>query len=351
MTIDYPGHRLLDFLFFLSVVRVLPGPPHRLFLSPEGVVARHYFAEVEAFIGEFVPEIDYICVAEDPVADLSFRRAVPKERSSLHSQALWCGISPAALNPQWVAPRKPPEWVVISRDSFQKDAFFPWEKVFHHYALERFVFCGPPVVFDNWSREWSLKDVEFIDSRDLVGVASAMTRASLYVGGQTAALPIAEGVQVPVVLDVSLSSPDCLIARPGFFPSFCGRAYLPGVREGDSGVWVENPLPLSLASSLWEGVSISGWSYQLPDRKFSQTFDSLQLACSVVADAFSRRRDDPQVMEAIINFTISKHPEEFIANSHCKVFRKALAAWQVAGGRDVASYFSPPDLPAIDLRL
>ena len=99
--------------------------------------------------------------------------------------------------------------IVINRTDRYQNPYFPWGKIVAHYG-KRLVFIGMPHEHSQFCSLFG--QVEYKPTKDFLEVAQMIAGSSLYIGGQSSCMTIAEGLKHPRILEGSLVIPDCCYA-------------------------------------------------------------------------------------------------------------------------------------------
>ena len=97
--------------------------------------------------------------------------------------------------------------VVVNATSRYRNPYFPWGKVVSHYG-GRILFVGMPDEHKAFCE--SFGDVEYVPTKNMLEVDSLIAGSVVYLGNQSSAMCIAEGLKHPRILEGCLRVPDCV---------------------------------------------------------------------------------------------------------------------------------------------
>jgi hypothetical protein len=116
--------------------------------------------------------------------------------------------------------------VVINRTGRYRNPSFYWERLVRHYS-HRLVFVGLPHEWREFCAHFGY--VDFRPTSNLLEVAELIAGSELFVGNQSCAYAIAEGLKHRTIQETSLTHPDCIFKRPNAQYSTNGGCRLPDV--------------------------------------------------------------------------------------------------------------------------
>ena len=102
--------------------------------------------------------------------------------------------------------------VVINRTKRHRNDLFPWNKVLNKYVFED-TFVGTKEEFNDFSLSTEMP-VLYNPTETLLDLAQVISGCKLFIGNQSAAYAIAEGLKKPVIQEVYLPTPNCIFRRP-----------------------------------------------------------------------------------------------------------------------------------------
>lgn len=144
----------------------------------------------------------------------------------IERQRRWIGAGDISLDPWLKAPvAGEKHGIVINRSSRWHGFHFPWDKILEAFP-KQIVFIGLPQEHKAFEREFGA--VPFYECDHLLEAAQVIAGASLFIGNQSCALAIANGLGKPVVVEVCAYACDCFLKRDNAFFSFNGEVSFPG---------------------------------------------------------------------------------------------------------------------------
>jgi len=101
--------------------------------------------------------------------------------------------------------------VVINRTGRYRNDLFPWKEIVAHFR-NKLLFVG---LKHEW-REFIGHHgyVEFVETANLLEVAQLIKGSDLFIGNQSCAYAVAEGLKHPTIQETNLEYPDCVYVRP-----------------------------------------------------------------------------------------------------------------------------------------
>ena len=221
-----------DIIFALCIIRQIPGAPHTLCLrsspstkakGPEGVQRMYDLLAPLVSPQPYIADIQIIQPG-DPVDWKSedfrlaghYTKGETLMRAHLKHLIKVKGIGHdfTAAEP-WLfnvepSPRSKGR-VVINRTGRYRNEKFPWKEVVAHFR-NRLLFVG---LHHEW-REFIGHHgyVEYQPTADMLEVAQLIKGSGLFIGNQSCANAIAEGMKHTIVQETHLEFPDCIYVRP-----------------------------------------------------------------------------------------------------------------------------------------
>lgn len=160
----------------------------------------------------------------------------PKQRNLCEWILRTHGCDPEEQNKQWltinpirVAP------VIINRTGIGRRAHhvyrnrdFPWGKIVERYAGS-LAFVGTPEEYRDFVWRTSSPEivVPYHPTPDLLSLAQTIAGADLFIGNQSCAYAIAEGLKKPAILEVCPWLPNCLFTRSDVIHGWDSQIDLP----------------------------------------------------------------------------------------------------------------------------
>ncbi|HYE32118.1 MAG TPA: hypothetical protein VEH27_11865 [Methylomirabilota bacterium] len=129
--------------------------------------------------------------------------------------AKWLRAEPKEIEP-----------VVINATFRYRNRFFPWQQVVAAYK-GRMIFLGLPD--EHWEFEANYGPIPFYQAADFADMAGVIAGCELFIGNQSAAYAIAEGLKKRTIQEVCLNTPNCIFERPNAQYVFGSRVELPEI--------------------------------------------------------------------------------------------------------------------------
>src|SRR5688500_17669953 len=147
--------------------------------------------------------------------------------------------------------------VVINCTERYRNEFFPWKEIMDHY--------GSTTLFVGTEREHQIfRDrygaIEYLPTKNLLELAEVIAGCELFIGNQSVAHAIAEGLKKPLIQETSLSIPDCVFMRPGAQHVDTGKVSLPAVGDVPEKV-IHSPL-VDRTPVVTHTTPAGGWQYR-----------------------------------------------------------------------------------------
>lgn len=165
-----------------------------------------------------------------------FRRPdFPKQRNLCEWILRTHGCDPAEQNKQWlhVAPKRVSR-VIINRTGIERHAShvyqnraFPWRKVILAYK-SNIMFVGTPQEHQDFAFRFGY--VPYLKTETLRVLAEVISGADLFIGNQSCAYAIAEGLKKPAIIEVCPWLPNCLFQRSDVVHGWDANITLPPLR-------------------------------------------------------------------------------------------------------------------------
>ena len=195
--------------------------------------------------------------------------------------------------------------VVINRTARYHNENFPWKAVVEHYA-DRLLFVGSPE--EHQAFEQSFGSVAYQETESLLQVAELIAESSLFIGNQSCAYAIAEGLKHPRIQETSLEMPDCV------FPASEEAQYVASGYVRLPAIGTRPSITLTSAEPIYREMDTSRvppgrWQY--PGERPSNTFNGL---ASTIArrDGVSRQ----QAQQMVYEFQCARLPDFFAAEDY-----------------------------------
>lgn len=120
-------------------------------------------------------------------------------------------------------PGKP---VVINRTERYQNHQFPWKKIMGFYR-NKCVFIGTPKEHNQFQRQFG--PITRFECGDYLAMAEVIAGSKLFIGNQSCAYAMAEGLKVNAILECSPDVPDCVFQRDGLIVGRDGNFKFPQV--------------------------------------------------------------------------------------------------------------------------
>lgn len=206
--------------------------------------------------------------------------------------------------------------VVINRTSRYQNPHFPWAEILEHYG-SRIIFVGTAkehlAFCDHYGK------VNYVETPDLWELARIIAGSSLFIGNQSSANAIAEGLKHHSIQETSLHIPDCIWRRKNAQHCYDGGVLLPDVSGSGSRQIIRKTLRLSNLNTamgppgMWQYPGIPG---RTPD------FDHL---CRQVSSIRKDLASMEEVRKEVLLKTIERCPDWAQTMDHeFKTVRSAL---------------------------
>lgn len=262
-----------DIVFLLNIIKHLPDGPHDLILRRNAKTKIKDDSSVEkmySFIEGLVKAQPYIKSfsvgsPDDKVdwASEGFRtnhyqpgRTLMK--AHLDHLVLTLGIGQDITGDKaWLEGVKPSAEtkgrIVINRTGRYRNTLFQWKEVVKHYR-HRLLFIGLP-------HEWkefvgTCGYVEYHPTKNLMEIAGLIAGSELFIGNQSCANAINEGLKHASIQESSLEFPDCIYNRSNGAFIGNGEMFLPDI-EGSGSTHLHFPIPMPSGIETPPG----GWQY------------------------------------------------------------------------------------------
>ncbi len=236
-----------DVVFALNIIKHMPDGPHSLVLETSSVLAslksRSIAENFLSFIKEFVESQEYIkeCRIVEP-ADKVYWRSGGFRGASMHVPHRQLMMSKVAhfrmalghrpkvdVSSPWIKAEPSPLTkgrVLINRTSRYNNQFFQWDKVVAHYG-DLLLFVGHDTEYSSFCSTFG--KVDRAPAKNLMDIASLVAGCELFMGNQSCANALAEGMKKTIIQETSLRLPDCVFVRPNAQHVWDGSCILPAI--------------------------------------------------------------------------------------------------------------------------
>jgi hypothetical protein len=148
--------------------------------------------------------------------------------------------------------------VVVNRTQRYRNQYFPWAEIVAHYG-KLISFVGLPHEHAIFVNDFGY--VDFRPTKTLLEVAQLIAGSSLFIGNQSCAFAVAEGLKHPSIQETSLSIPDCIFKRPNVQHVWTGACELPAVGDMPSKKIPQRSVNIGLVSENITPPEPWHWSY------------------------------------------------------------------------------------------
>lgn len=283
-----------DSIALLGILHELNGGPHTLLLEKghqtkyqtnESIVSMEALLKPLADIQPYIQE----CRRANPGEPIDwksagFRSAWFQPGNTLMAAAVdhlirtkQTGHGILGLNP-WLFNVEPSgetaDRIVINRTGRWRNGSFPWADVVKHYHW-RLLFIGLPHEHREFCGHYGY--VDFRPVSNLLEFAELIAGSLLFIGNQSCANWLCEGLKHPLIQETCQGTPDCIYVRPNAQHVWNGSLTLPGF-DGDPDIHI-NPIRDISKISVDQGAP-GGWQYP----------------CPPIVDKATGRRGRPEIM-------------------------------------------------------
>lgn len=162
---------------------------------------------------------------------------------------LTCDKSPASLDK-----------IVINRTDRYQNKFFPWREIVQFYG-SRLLFVGTRDEHRKFCDQFGI--VPYRETKDMLDVAELINGSLLFIGNQSCANAIAEGLKHDSIQETALDIPDCIFKRSNAQHVIDGSVVLPNFDGGEPLV-LKHP-PVEIRDIDITTVPPKRWVCRLPD--------------------------------------------------------------------------------------
>jgi hypothetical protein len=232
-------------------------------------------------------------------AHLNHYCAVKKTQTHISGSTPWLTVAPSS---------KSKGRVIVNLTERYRNQSFRWKDVVKHYG-DLILFVGLEHEHLYFCRDFG--KVEHAKTDNLLQVAELIAGSELFIGNQSSAFAIAEGLKHRRIQETSLVFPDCI------FPQAPGLPEVQHVANGEvrlPAIGTRPAIPLSSAEPIYREMDTSRvppgrWQY--PGEKPSNTFNGL---ASTIArrDGVSRE----QAQQMVYEFQCARLPDFFAAEDY-----------------------------------
>jgi hypothetical protein len=326
-----------DLVFLLGILSELPGGPHTLLLQPSKVTKGGGIINAYNLVADLVKAQHYIedCRRQQPgercewnsgnfrgagfhVKTETLMKAHLKHLIKTHGvgheitgRNRWLAAEPHGAS----AAR-----VVINRTARYRNAFFPWKRIVEHYG-DLLLFVGLPSEHAEFCQTYGI--VEHQPTKTLLELAEVIEGAELFIGNQSVANAIAEGLKKRMIQEVSHELPDCIFKRDSAQHCDTGSVTLPAIGNRED-LHLQSPLANTCEVTLHTTPPPGYWEYQ---GMRSAVFMNLVKECGYNGVTQTNK----ELEMAIIRENVLRVPEFFLQGIAQNKFSRTETARITAG--------------------
>lgn len=317
-----------DVLYLLNLLKHLPGGPHSLGIRHSTMTKAKTadkavrlfellkpFVEQQSYIKEFKilePEDKVDWVSEDfrklrhftvgetlMQAHLNHYCAVKKTQLHISGSTPWLTVTPSP---------KSKGRVVVNLTERYRNQSFRWKDVVKHYK-HHLLFVGLEYEWKEFCGNYGY--VDFQPTDNMLQVAELIAGSDLFIGNQSSAFAIAEGLKHRRIQETSLVFPDCI------FPQAPGLPEVQHVANGEVRLPVVGNRPaitLSSAEPTYREMDTS----RVPPGRWQYPGEAPNNSFNVLASAVARRDgvSRQQAQQMVYEFQCARLPDFFAAEDH-----------------------------------
>jgi hypothetical protein len=239
-----------DLIFLLGILQELPGGPHTLLLEKSELTTLKTDVAVRRLHGL----LNRLVIAQPYIKE--FRSATPDDKIEWHSGSFREGshhvptntlqnahlshlrtilrTAPARVGHRpWISikPSKDSAGkILINRTERYNNPFFPWKQVVDFYGASNILFAGTELEHLKFTEKFG--NVPHYETQDFYEVAALIAGSSLFIGNQSCANAICEGLKHTSIQETSLIIPDCIFSRDNAQHVGDGACTLPCLKGG-----------------------------------------------------------------------------------------------------------------------
>jgi len=331
-----------DTIFQSSIIQELTGGPHNLLIQKNTVTTLRSDEAIQKFIRVMKPLMEVQPYIKD------FRvwesgDAIDWDGGGFRALGLhYTGISLLECHAQHLAIthggigrnlRGTRQWlhvepsmetrgmVVVNRTSRYNNTFFPWKQVVEHYK-GRILFIGLKHEHEAFCSQYG--KVSWRQTSDMLEMARLIAGSQLFIGNQSSANALCEGLKANLIQETALHIPDCIFRRANAQHVGDGGCILPdvsgsGVRETESVRKKDNYVFRT------HRTPPDGWQYG----KLRHTaWNSMVIEAKRLPEFRDKSEED--VATVIMQANQKRKPDFFQDNSFAHLFGVFLKAYQTA---------------------
>ncbi len=221
-----------DTVFLLNILKHLPNGPHTLLFEPS-TMTKSTPEGLDKLVGDLIRQQPYIkeCRPARPDDKIdwhsaqfrSVRHYTPGETLMQAHLNHYCMVKQTALkipgDTPWLTVSPSPlskGRVIVNRTGRYRNDRFPWAKVVDHYK-HLLLFVG---LHHEWRETCGLFGyMDFMPTENMLQVAELIAGSELFIGNQSCAFAIAEGLKHPRIQETHLVFPDCIFPTAEGYPA------------------------------------------------------------------------------------------------------------------------------------
>lgn len=193
--------------------------------------------------------------------------------------------------------------IIINRTERYQNRRFPWARVVSHYG-PLLAFVGLPHEYSKFCMEFG--PVDYLPTQNLLEMAQLIRGSELFIGNQSCANAMAEGLKHRSIQETSTFIPDCIFLRPNAQHCWDGSVILPAVGDKPELKLRAHGLDIGLVSTMT--TPPEGWQYPGLSPGLA-SFDSFVDLCLTHYTNFGKSRK--QMMDDIKQHNLDRIPDFF----------------------------------------
>ena len=214
--------------------------------------------------------------------------------------------------------------VVINRTSRYQNPFFPWKRILEYYG-DKILFVGLESEHRAFCEQFG--QVEYAPTKNMLELAEIIAWSLLFIGNQSSANAINEGLKHNLIQETALDIPDCIFKRDNAQHVYDGSCILPSFDD-------RPPLTLGRARPMARDINLKtvppgvigtdgkrepqGWVLTLPNRKKVRNIFFQAIV--------SQAKQHGMTQEDVIEQNIDNNEEYFFNKAYSTTFDVAKTA-------------------------
>lgn len=218
--------------------------------------------------------------------------------------------------------------IVINRSPRYNNDYFPWGEIVKHYG-DQLVFVG---LDEEYAAFRHFGDVKHVKVKNMLELAKLIAGSSLFIGNQSSAMTIAEGLKHPRILEGCLDIPDCIYPPSNAQYVFDGSVVLPAINGKESKRLRSNLIHAgSFDTSIVPRVGRGyGWCWEGNGVRFME--GTVRKAAFKVAKFTGMSQEEAE--NEVVMFTVRLAPQNFGSNLRSARFHAPHTALQESGWKE-----------------